>query len=157
VEAELGAADQRPDDLFVRLAGLVATLAYVFQHGLLLLVAGRPRHGAAIGQLDRLLGRLRLLHLRQQRLAALAQQLLLDALVVAEQQRLTDADLEVVARLLEVRRQATSPGLQLLQALLEFLRVEVGGEAVGAGRRQAQRRRQLHRRQRPQFRDGEAV
>src|SRR4051794_28330041 len=86
VEPELRAAEQRPDDLFVRLAGLVALLRDVVEHRLLLLVAGRPAHGRAIGQLDRLLGRLGVLHLAQQRPGVLRQQLALEAVAVAEEQ-----------------------------------------------------------------------
>src|SRR5205085_12367499 len=120
IEPELRGRQQRPYHLSSRLRGTISALRQERFEQLDLFRPRRSTVDVPDREVNHFLGRLQLFEPAQKTIAAVAEDFLLDAIAVAEEQRFRHADLEIVARLLEQVGHAASAVLDSLQTLLDI-------------------------------------
>src|SRR5262249_14453753 len=145
---KLGAGQQRPDHLPAGIDRPILALGQITAQYLDLFFGRRPGKDIPHGHTNQLLFVLHSLEDTDELVVGFAQELLVYLVAVTEQQRLTDADLEVVVWLLDGRGQGTADRFHALDAFFEVGRLVQRGKSGRCGSRQPQRGGKLHRRQR---------
>src|SRR5439155_7884424 len=103
---------QCPDELPTCLGLAVLAAGDVLPEQLPFLSRRRPRQHAAYGRIDQLAAVGDLCQPAEEAVAAVGQEFLLEPVAVTEQQRLADADLRIVAGLVERRGEAAGAVLE---------------------------------------------
>src|SRR5262245_18224498 len=130
IEAELRAGQERPHHLSDRFVLAICSLLQKSPEQPYLFWSRCPAEYILDGQIDDLVRVLQLLNSPQEHGAAIAKEVFLDAIAVAEQHRFRHAHLEIVARLFEERGVAPASVVQSFQFLLQILRPRIACERL---------------------------